>query len=91
MEKRMKVDLTTEERDLIVDKTFAGPPLTDPLEKKLVHGDMITVYYSPQDLEELLGFIAAEANHTKNKTLEVDLDCLYDKLEDILEKDAETE
>ena len=56
-----------------------------------VHGDMITVYYSPQDLEELLGFIAAEANHTKNKVLEADLDSLYDKLEEILEEYADTE
>jgi hypothetical protein len=63
----------------------------NPLEEKPVHGDMITVYYSPQDLEELLGFIAAEANHTKDKALEADLDCLYDKLEEILEEYAELE
>ena len=74
MEKGIKIDFTNKEKDLIVNETLAGPSLADPLEDKPVQDDMITVYYSTQDLEELLGFIVAEANHTKNKALEADLD-----------------
>ena len=91
MENRIKINLTTKERDLIVNETFAAPPLTEPFEEGKVQDDMIAVYYSLQDLEELLGFIAAEANHTKNKTLEADLDSLYDKLEEVLEEYVDTE
>ena len=60
MEKGIKINLTTEERALIINETFADPVLLEPLEKGQVKDDLITVYYAPQDLEELLGFIAAD-------------------------------
>ena len=34
-----------------------------------------------EELDYLLGFIAAEANHSKNKDIEAALDDLYDGLE----------
>ena len=52
---------------------------------------MITVYYSPENLEELLGFIAAEANHKEDKNLGAALDSLHDKLADILDAYEEPE
>lgn len=91
MENRIKIKLTTEERALIINKTFADPGLLEPLEKGQVKDDLITVYYAPLDLEELLGFIAAEANHTEDKVLEETLDSLHDKLEDILDAYEESE
>ena len=91
MEKGIKINLTTEERGLIINETFADLVLLEPLEKGQVKDDLITVYYAPQDLEELLGFIAAEANHTEDKVLEEALDSLHDKLEDILDAYDESE
>jgi predicted nucleotidyltransferase component of viral defense system len=83
--------LTAEERDLIINETFTDPVLLEPLEKGQVKDDLITVYYAPQDFEELLGFIAAEANHTEDKDLEEVLDSLHDKLTDILDAYEESE
>jgi phage major head subunit gpT-like protein len=84
MKKRIEIKLTSKERDLIVNKTFAGSDLIEPLERAQIEDDLVTVYYSPQDLEGLLGFIAAEANHANDEVLEAELDSLSDRLEDIL-------
>lgn len=36
--------------------------------------------YTLDDLEDILGYVAAEANHTGDKKLRRDLDTLYDRL-----------
>jgi hypothetical protein len=36
---------------------------------------------SLDDIEEVQGYVAAEANHTKNKKLQRELDRLFDKLQ----------
>lgn len=87
----IEINLTTQERDLIVKKTFADPALIESLEERPAKDNMITVYYSPEDLEELLGFVAAEANHTEDKNLGAALDSLHDKLADILDAYEEPE
>ena len=85
MTDKIKISLTLRERHLIINETFADTHLTEPLERAQIEDDLITVYYSPQDLEELIGFIAAEANQTDDKALEADLDSVFDKLSDILD------
>ena len=37
------------------------------------------------DLDELAGFVAAEANHAKDKKLRKELDQLYERIEAVLE------
>ena len=70
---------------LIKDKTLAGPDLTDRFDSADEISNSITVYYTPDELEALLGFIAAEANHTSDKDLAEELDILYEGLEIILD------
>jgi translation initiation factor 2 alpha subunit (eIF-2alpha) len=48
--------------------------------------ERLIVKYSTYDLDELIGFIAAEANHTVDKKIGKKLDRLFDKLNSILEK-----
>ena len=73
------------ERDLIKNNTFSGPDLTDRLDAAKEVTNSITVYYSPEELEALLGYIAAEANHTTDIDLENELDALYESLEVLLD------
>lgn len=47
----------------------------------MTRGGKLIVKYSLDELDELLGYIAAEANHAENEKLERDLDRLYDRLE----------
>lgn len=82
----IEIKFTPQERDLIIDHTFAGPNLTKRLQIAEIKGDRLIAKYSTYDLEELIGFIAAEANHTDDKKNEKKLDRLFDKLNSILEK-----
>jgi len=86
MRKRIKqgqkvaVGFKPRERKLVFDHTFAGPELTSALRKaRLVDGRHI-VRYMLADLEELLGFVAAEANHSTDKKLQNELDTLHARL-----------
>ena len=74
------IELTLQERDLIIDHIFVSDALLSPLKLAIVEGNNIKFKYTLEDLNELLGFIAAEANHTENKKLQKQLDDLYDKL-----------
>jgi hypothetical protein len=42
--------------------------------------------YTPEELDDLLGFIAAESNHTRSKKLRANLDDLYGRLEELERK-----
>ena len=79
------IKFTPLERDLLLEHTFVDPDLTNRLKIAQVKGDHIVVKYSAQDLEELIGYIAAEENHTDDVKIKKSLDKLYDKLSDILD------
>ena len=83
---RIDIKFTIDERELIVNQTFAGDDLTERLHKAKVEGNYIKVSYTLNEIEDLAGFIAAEANHAEDKKLEKKLDALYDKLSDIEDK-----
>ena len=83
---RINIKFTIDERNLIVNQTFAGDDLTERLLEAKTEGKYIKVAYTFSELEELAGFIAAEANHTEDKKLEKQLDALYDKISDIENK-----
>jgi len=76
------VNLTLRERDIIRDKRFCNP---DFARFAVVDGKEIRVELSLDDIEEIQGYIAAEANHTENKKLQKELDRLFDKLQVYLE------
>ena len=78
--KKVAFGFKPRERELVLDHTFAGPGLTSALRKaRLVDGRHI-VRYMLADLEELLGFVAAEANHSTDKKLQNELDTLHARL-----------
>ena len=77
--------LHVEERDLIVNETLAGPDLTDRLESAKQVIDSVVVYYSSEELENLIGYVAAEANHNPDRKMQEALDALYDSLDALLD------
>ena len=76
--------LTLAERELILNHTLADDDLVARVRdaKQITHGKIV-VKYTPDELNELLESIAAEANHTEDRGLERRLDNLYDRLEGI--------
>ncbi|MEE8202011.1 MAG: hypothetical protein V3R29_12695 [Candidatus Acidoferrales bacterium] len=77
-ETKLPVTLTLRERDLIRDETFCDP---DFARLAVVEGKAIRVDLSLDDIEEIQGYVAAEANHTKIKKLQKELDQLFGKLQ----------
>ncbi|MBW2072756.1 MAG: hypothetical protein JRI89_16075 [Deltaproteobacteria bacterium] len=81
----VEVTLNSHEKSLILEHTFVGPDLTDQFELASEKEGKIIVKYTLDELEELLGFIAAEANHTEDSRLQKELDELYDRLQTEME------
>ena len=79
---KLPVKLTLRERDLIRDKTFCDP---DFAQFAVMDGNGIRVEMSLDDIEEIQGYVAAEANHTKNSKLQKELDRLFDKFQVFLD------
>ena len=76
----VEVLLTPRERDLVIEETFAGPNLTKRLKLASVAGEKLAVRYTLDDLDELVGYIAAAANHTEDAKLRKALDALFVRL-----------
>ena len=83
---RIKIKLTIEERDLIISHTFADDFLTQRLRDAETNEKQIKVTFTLEELDDLAGFIAAEANHSEDKKLVKKLDDLYDKISEIEDK-----
>lgn len=79
---KLPVKLTIRERDLIRDKTFCDP---DFAKCAVVDGNGIRLDLSLDDIEEVQGYVAAEANHTKDSKLRAELYRLFDKLQVFLD------
>jgi len=75
------VSFSVRERDLVLDHTLAGGEIVEALQTARVARGRCAVRYTLEDLDELLGFVAAEANHSKDKKLRAELDALYDRLQ----------
>jgi hypothetical protein len=79
---KLPVKLTFRERDLIRDETFYDP---DFAKLAFVDGKGIRLDLSLDDIEDIQGYVAAEANYTKNSKLQKELDRLFDKLQVFLD------
>jgi hypothetical protein len=63
----------------LLEHTVADPDYTERL-RPASGGQGLAGEYTLDDLEDMLGYIAAEANHTEDKKLCRELDALYDRL-----------
>jgi len=83
---KVPLGLTERERELILKYTSADEDLTNRLRlEPMKHG--LTIFgFSLDELEELAGFVAAEANHARSKKLEKGLDELCDRIQATLDR-----
>ena len=78
----MPVTLTLRERDLIRDETYCHP---DFATRAVVDGTGIRVELSLDEIEEIQGYVAAAANHTRSAKQRKELNRLFDKLQVFLD------
>ena len=80
------LELNQRERDLIISHTFADESITNRLRVVPQPGQRPVFHFTLDELDELTGDVAAEANHAKNKVLQEQLDQLCDRIESVLSK-----
>lgn len=79
---KLPVRLTRRERDLIIDETFCDPGFA---RLAVVDGEGIRVELPLEDVDEIQGYVAAAANHTKKSKFRKELDRLFEKLQVFLD------
>jgi hypothetical protein len=82
---KVPLELNDRERKLIQWHTFADGTLTDRLRVVPKPGEPPVFHFTLDDLDELAGFVAAEANHAKDKKLQKELDQLCDRIQATLD------
>ena len=80
------LELNQRERDLIISHTFADESITNRLRVIPQSGQRPVFHFTLDELSELVGDVAAEANHAKNKVLQEQLDQLCDRIEGVLSR-----
>jgi len=80
---KLPVLFTQKEMGILHEYVLYSSP--EPLNGK-VSGNKIKVILSLDDIEDLMGYVAAEANHTNDKKLENALDKIFTRLNDYLSK-----
>ncbi len=79
---KLPVHLSLQECDLIREHTFY-PAKT--LNIAVAEGNGIRVDLSLDDIEEIQGYVAAEANHCADRKLQKKLDALFDIFQEFLD------
>jgi hypothetical protein len=80
------LELNQRERDLIISHTFADESITNRLRVVPQPAQRPVFQFTLDELDELAGDVAAEANHAKNKVLREQLDQLFERIECVLSK-----
>jgi hypothetical protein len=81
---KVKAELSTYDRDLILQHVMLmHSGLEDKILSKRARNGSIKVDLTKEELADLIGCVAREANHTANKNLENDLDELFGYLENL--------
>ena len=82
---RVPVRLSPGQRELILEHTFIDAELQQRLRVAEADGASIVARLTLDDLDDLLGHVAAEANHSKDARLRKRLDTIYERLRDVEE------
>lgn len=86
---KLELDLTPAERKTILDHLLCLPPEYESLLKKTRPEEPLLL--TLDDLEDLSGYVAAEANHTSNKKVGKILDSAFTKMESMLDRFTDEE
>jgi repressor LexA len=77
------VRLTPQERNLILERTFIDDEMAGRLRGATPRGSSLVVRLTLDDVDDLAGHVAAEANHCPEPRVRRVLDAVYDRLTSI--------
>jgi hypothetical protein len=82
---KIAIGFTERQRDLLENQTFVQDSYWRRLRPKEGHKKLFGAF-TIDELEDMLGFLAAAANHAGTRRLQDDLDALSDKIEKTIER-----
>src|SRR6266849_4596012 len=83
---RLAIRLSTRERDLVVERAFLDPEIEAELRQAMPTGSKLVVNLTLDDIDDLLGCVAAEANHCDDGKVRRVLDPVCDHLSRVLDQ-----
>lgn len=81
-DEKITIRITEGERALMLEHTFGDPEYAERL-RPAAKGNGFVGEYTLDELEDILGYVAAEANHTEDRKVQRDLDAMFERLHDI--------
>ena len=84
-DEKLPLALNDDERELILQHTFADDDLTRRLRIVRPASESAAYRFTLGELDDLAGYVAAEANHAKDRKTKTRLACLFDRIEMMLE------
>ena len=82
---KIQIEFSIDERELILEHVLiCSPGLKEKIRKKRSRSGYVTLELSREELTDLSGSIASEANHTSKKWLADELDPIFESLESAL-------
>ncbi|MCP3962309.1 MAG: hypothetical protein GY719_31080 [bacterium] len=78
---KIPVPFTFKERDLILAETFIDMSMDQAFRVAEVKGGRVVVPLTLSDIEDLMGHVAATANHTDDRQLERKLYAIWERLD----------
>ncbi len=84
-DEKVPIELDERERALIVQHSLAEPELTKRLLVVPKPGAALVYHYTLDELDELAGYVAFEANHAKNAKARREWDRLFGRIWDVLD------
>jgi repressor LexA len=83
---QLAVRLSVRERDLVVERAFLDPEVERALQQAASVGSKLVVNLNLDDIDDLLGCVAAEANHCDDGKVQRVLDAVCDRLSALLDQ-----
>ena len=82
---RLAIQLSSQERDVVLERAFLDPDVEAQLRLAASAGAKLIVHLDLDDIDDLLGCVAAEANHCNDKKVGRVLDAVCDRLVRLLD------
>jgi DNA-binding MarR family transcriptional regulator len=83
---RLAVELSTRERDLVLERAFLDPEIEAALRQAVPTGLHLCIKLNLDDIDDLLGCVSAEANHCNDGKVQRVLDAFGVRLSALLEQ-----
>lgn len=83
---RLAVRLSARERDLVLERAFLDPEAETALKQAVATGSTLTVNLDLDEIDDLLGCVAAEANHCDDRRVQRALYAVCERLSAFLDE-----